>query len=129
MTNTLRTLLIALSTLTLTSACGGSVDHSDPASVTSAIFAAAKSGDTATLAGLCDPKKENDKDTRRICEITPDHKKFAQFKEYFAEGKVEGSPKIDGDKAEVKFKFGPGGKKDETMKLIQRDGKWYLASF
>mgnify|MGYP000184237911 CR=1 FL=1 len=131
MNKPLRTSLLAVCVIALTAgtACGGSVDFSDPASVTSAVFQAAKSGDTSKLAGLCDPKKENDGDTRRICELTPESKKFEQFKEYFASGKVEGSPEIKGDKAQVKFKFGPKGEKDETMKLVQRDGKWYLASF
>lgn len=106
------------------------VDFSDPAAVVDAIFVAAKSGDDADLASLCDPQGENDGDTREyICEMTADSGGWGEFVEYFSEGSVAGDAVIDGDEAAVPILFGPGGKRDETMNLIRRNGGWYLMSF
>ncbi|MBA3394584.1 MAG: hypothetical protein H0T89_18200 [Deltaproteobacteria bacterium] len=106
----------------------GGVDNSSPTKVTEAVFAAAASGNTDQLMGLCDPKGEGDGDTKDICGMTAASPKFGEFKEYFAKGKAT-KETITGDAAEVTFLFGPDGTKDETMKLVRRDGKWYLSSF
>lgn len=114
-------------------ACGGGkaavVDHADPAKVTKAIFDAAAAGDASQLKGLCDPAGKNDGDTRRICELTKEHEKWSEFVDYFKKGKLVGDATVTGDKAAVSILFGPDGTKPETMKLVQRDGKWYLSSF
>jgi hypothetical protein len=104
------------------------VDFTSPTKVTEAVFAAAASGKTDQLASLCDPTGEGDGDTKDICGLTAGSAKFGEFKEYFAKGKVTGET-ITGDAAEVAILFGPDGTKDETMKLVRRDGKWYLSSF
>ena len=104
------------------------VDQSKPEAVLQAVFDAAKTQNFDMLKGLCDPKGESDGDTKRICELSDKDKE--QFVQFFATGKIVGEATIEGDNAEVKFTFGPEGQtKDETMKMIKRDGKWYLKSF
>ncbi len=98
------------------------VDQSKPEMVVQAVFDAAKSKEFAMLKGLCAP--DADGDTKMICNI--DEKTQAEFIEYFGMGKIDGAPKIEGTKAEVNILFGPDGKKKETMKLVQIEGKWFL---
>lgn len=123
--------VLAMAALSLTAAPAlAEVDFSDPAAVTAAIFTAAKSGEDADLASLCDPQGKNDGDTRQyVCEMTKGSKGWGEFVEYFAEGSVAGEAVIDGDEAAVPILFGPGGERDETMNLINRNGSWYLMSF
>jgi len=106
-----------------------SVDFTDPVSVLQAVFAAAQTEDFAVLSSLCDPRGENDDDTALICAITADHPDRDSFIEYFSQAKVTGDAAIDGDRAEIPFLFGPEGDQEETMGLVQRDGKWYLSDF
>lgn len=106
-----------------------SVDHADPAAVVATLFAAAKSNNSMILSGLCDPKGENDGDTKDICSLTTKSPKWSEFVEYFQDGSVAGEPSIDGETASVPIKFGPGGARDETVKLVKRDNGWYLSSF
>ena len=80
------------------------------------------------MKNLCDPKNENDGDTRDICQLK-DEKIQKEFVKYFKNGKLNGETQIDGDKAIVPFLFGPNGDKKEEMKLVKRDGKWYLYDF
>ena len=108
---------------------GAGIDMEDPASVLQAVFDAARTGDFSTLAGLCDPQGQNDDDTALICAITADHPDRDSFVAYFAAGKVAGEAVVQGDRAEVPFLFGPNGDQEETMVLVRRDGKWYLAEF
>lgn len=98
------------------------VDQSKPELVVQAVFDAAKSKDFALLKGLCAP--DADGDTKMICNL--DEKSKEEFIKYFGMGKIDGVPKIEGTKAEVNILFGPDGKKKETMKLVQIDGKWFL---
>ncbi len=105
------------------------IDFTKPESVVQAVFDAAQSGNFEILKNLCDPIGENDGDTKRICTCADDEKNRAELIEYFKTGKVAGAAKINGEEAEVDFTFGPNGNDKETMKLINRDGKWYLYSF
>lgn len=105
------------------------VDFTDPVKVVQAIFDAAKNENFAVLASLCDPKGENDGDTRRICSVATDSKISDEFVLWFSKGKVTGKALIEDDRARVPFVFGPDGKKKEEMNLIKRDGRWYLYSF
>jgi len=125
-------ILTVLCSSVIIMSCGGQTgDTTDvnttPESVVQAVFDAAKSGDFSKLGGLCDPRGENDGDTRKICELEKDME--SEFVEYFKEGKVAGDAVINGDQAEVPILFGPEGGEEETMKVVQRDGKWYLMSF
>jgi len=105
------------------------VDFTDPASVLQAVFTAAQTEDFAVLSSLCDPRGEGDEDTTFICTITADHPDKDSFVAYFAQARIAGEVAIDGDRAEIPFLFGPDGDQEETMGLIQRDGKWYLSDF
>lgn len=110
-------------------AAGPGVDMEDPASVLQAVFDAARTEDFSLLGGLCDPLGQNDGDTALICAITADHPDRDSFVAYFAKGTIAAEALIQGDRAEVPFLFGPEGDQEETMVLVQRDGKWYLAEF
>jgi hypothetical protein len=114
-----------------TTATAGDVDFTDPASVLQAVFDAAQSGDFSALQNLCDPLGENDGDTQRICDLATDDTERASFVEFFEKAKINGDVQIspDGSEAGVPFSFGPDGQEEETMKLINRDGNWYLSSF
>jgi Tfp pilus assembly protein PilF len=102
-----------------------------PESVVQIIFDAAQSGDWSLLGGLCDPRGENDGDTQMICDLATDETNRAEFAEAFAKGKVAGNAQIspDGTQAQVPFVFGADGDRQETMELVNRDGRWYLLGF
>lgn len=108
---------------------GGAADNSDPVKVVEQIFAAASSGKADALAGLCDPAGTGDGDVKDVCGAQPGSPKWDQFTKYFAKGKIDGAPQLEGDSAAVNFLFGPDGTKKETMKLQKIGGKWYLGSF
>lgn len=108
---------------------GAPADNSDPVKVVEQIFAAASSGKADALAGLCDPAGTGDGDVKDVCGAQPGSPKWDQFTKYFAKGKIDGAPQLEGDSAAVTFLFGPDGTKKETMKLQKIGGKWYLASF
>jgi|GEM_PF-5769366 len=107
------------------------VDMTEPAKVVQVVFDAAKSEDFESLKELCDPTGENDEDTQRICKLSTEDKDKGEFVESFAEGKVTGDAVIseDGTEATVPVAFGPSGENAEEVKLVNRDGKWYLFSF
>jgi len=104
------------------------VDSSDPAAVLQAVFDAARSGDHSQLATL--GSSGPDGDVQMILGVPKgDEKIKTMFVTFFGKGKVVGTPRIQGDKAEVDFLFGPDGKKPETMNLIKEGGQWRLHSF
>jgi hypothetical protein len=105
------------------------VDFRDPKSVIGSVFYAAETGRTAHLAGLCDPAGEGDGDTRRICAMHPGAPDWESFRRNFARGRLNGEPRVHGDRAMLAFLFGPDGRDGETMELVRRDGRWYLSSF
>ncbi|MBK9417487.1 MAG: hypothetical protein IPN62_09380 [Flavobacteriales bacterium] len=104
--------------------------QADPASVVEAIFAAARTKDFSKLAGLCDPAGTGDGDTKQICSIAfaPEEGKN-QFVQAFMYGQVIGKPVIVADTAMVQIMFDQQGGRDESMRMIRRNGLWYLASF
>ena len=108
-------------------------DLSTPEGTLKAVFEAARTGDFTGLAFLCDPLGENNLDTRRICDLAEAADGFfrASFVEYFRSGKLNGEAviSVDGNTAEVPFLFGPNGDQEETMRLIKRNGKWYLLDY
>ena len=105
-------------------------NQSDPAWVVNQIFEAAKSSEYEILLKLCLPDGEGDADTRGICAINfASKERKNNFNSYFKFGQIIGKPVIVENHAKVQFKFGPNGNEDETMNLLQRDGKWYLAGF
>jgi hypothetical protein len=105
------------------------VDFQDPKSVTASIFFAAETGRTDHLRGLCDPLGENNEDTSRICAMTPGSPDWESFRTSFAAGRLNGEPRVSGDRAALHFVFGPKGRDSETMELVRRDGRWYLLAF
>ncbi len=107
-----------------------SIDRSDPVWVVNQIFEAARTQQFEILTSLCDPKGENDRDTRNICAVVDSSDDIkASFVDQFKLGRVVGEAFIEGDKARVNLKFGPNGDRDETMNLIKRNDYWYLSSF
>ena len=107
------------------------LDQSKPENLMNIIFQAAQSGDFSQLPDLCHPDADMDGDVKDVCscgEAGADPEMLASFKEYFAKGKVQETRMIV-DEADVLFTFGPDGTKEETMRMIEIDGKWYLKSF
>jgi len=105
------------------------VDFTDPVAVVQALFDAAATENFSALSQLCDPLDENDGDTEDICAITDDHPLRDEYVQLLSTGKVEGDPLIDIGFASVHFSFGPNNSRSETMRLVLRDGRWYLYSF
>lgn len=105
------------------------VDHSDPAKVLQAVFDVAGGAEASVLGQLCDPMGQNDQDTRRICDLAGGFAPDDEFVLYFRNGKLNGDAMIDGKVAMVPFLFGPDGDREESMKMVQRDDKWYLSAF
>lgn len=105
--------------------------HDDPLSVVQAVFDAAKSGDLSILSELCDPTGAGDGDTKSLCSINNNSSQRGKegFINYFKNGKITSNAVISGNRATVKFKFGPDGTKDEEFELNLVAGKWYLSSF
>jgi hypothetical protein len=107
----------------------GAVDFADPKSVTAHVFHAARTGDTSQLPTLCDPRGQNNDDTRRICGLTQTSPEWPSFVRAFRLAHLNGEPRVSGDQALVDFVYGPDGKASETMELVRRDGRWYLERF
>ena len=106
------------------------VDHTNPEPVLDAIFLAARTSNATLLSGLCDPKGENDGDTKTLCNLTEESPKWTEFKRFFAKGvRISPVARIRGDRAKLNFLFGPDGRKPEEMNLIRRNGLWYLLSY
>ena len=108
---------------------GATVDFGDPKSVTAAIFWAAEHDDDRHLASLCDPAGTGDADTTRVCRLTRDSPDWAAFRAAFAGARLNGEPRVSGDRAAIYFVYGPDGADTETMELVRRGGRWYLAAF
>lgn len=113
----------------LLSSCSSKAKSSQesPRDVAESIFDAAKTGKYDGLAALIAPEADND--SKMIANAATDKDVAKSFQEYFSKGKVVGDPVIEGDNAEVKILFGPDGTKEETFKMVKKDGKWYLSSF
>jgi hypothetical protein len=95
----------------------------DPVTVVEALFTAARTRDFSVLGGLCDPTG-HDGDTEAICAVGAAGADPTQFVEYFQDGRVN-QPIT----AEVAILFGPGGTREESMRLSRVDGRWYLSSY
>jgi hypothetical protein len=102
----------------------------DPVSVMKYIFESAKKRDFSNFRNLCDPYGENDSDVNQICyaEMMTE-KQQANLKAKFENGRIIGKAKINGDKAEVEFVFESSANRLEKMKMIKRNGLWFLKSF
>ena len=105
------------------------VDQSDPAKVLQAVFDVAAGAEASILGDLCDPKQQNDGDTRRICDLSTGFEQDDEFVQYFENAKLTGEVRTENSIAYVPFLFGPDGDREEIMELVERDGKWYLMSF
>lgn len=103
--------------------------NSTPLKVIETIANAAKTREYEPLKQLLHESVKADRDCREVCGMAEHKDEDARFVEFFSEMVVDGEPKIEGDKAEVKVKVGKGASKNETIKMVQVDGKWYLESF
>ena len=106
-----------------------SADQSTPQSVAEIMFASARTGKYDILKNLCSSDIDTDSDSKKVCEVSGDAALQQNFSEYFTKGKIIGEPTIDGNKAVVKILFGPDGNREESLNLVKKDGKWFLASF
>lgn len=100
-----------------------------PESVVELLLTAAREGSAEGLSQLCDPLAENDGDTERICTLSPGTEEWTEFVEWFRDGRVTGPVEIIDDQAGVGFVYGPGGERADTMELVKRGRRWYLAQF
>lgn len=103
-------------------------DLSKPQGPIEALVAAAASSSDEHLAGLCDPKRECDRDALELCALKSGAQHWDRFVEQFDDGTPYGQPRVKGDKAEVRFMF-DDGHEIEKFQVVQRDGRWYLAAF
>lgn len=116
-----------------------------PIAVMEQMFTMAKSGQVKAMSTLCDPYGQNDGDTACLCALgeSYSHKKcdsfnhisLKEFQEAFSKAKVF-KEKVrvlkDNQIAEVPFVFfnpRTNEYREETMVMINREGKWYLLSF
>ena len=113
-------------------------DPAVPESVVKAVFRAADTRDLEVLPRLCDPEGQNDGDTRSLCQLATsnDQNSIDEFVRVFRPGRITGATTYvreeDTEFALVPFRFNHPGKKNrdrETMKLVKREGAWYLYSF
>ncbi|MDT0647763.1 hypothetical protein RM545_13770 [Zunongwangia sp. F260] len=104
--------------------------QSSPESVMNHIFEAAKKEDISNFKYLCDPYSENDSDVNYICyaEILLEQGK-KELIANFSNGRIIGESKIENDRAEIEFAYGPNSDRLEKANLIKRNEKWYLMSF
>lgn len=125
------------------------VDFTDPKSVVNAVFYAAQTKDFAIMQILCDPYGQGDGDTKWLCSISQSAEqtdaqnasedaksKLSEFVEMFEPGRINGEVTGETYKGaqyvNVPFHFNhPNGesRSNESMKLVQRYGNWYLYSF
>jgi len=106
----------------------GKADQSSPKALAESIFAAARSGNFESLAGIA--AADADGDTKEIAALAKaDAEKQKSFRDFFAKGTVSGEPKVEGDKAEVPVLVGPDGKMADTFKMTKANGVWSLQGF
>jgi len=113
--------------------------QSSPESVMKEVFRAADTRDFSNLHLLCPPDNSNDGDTQQyICDAeSASEKTKDEYVSYFKEAKINGEitygKSSNGNKkAAVPFWFNhPSGesRSNETMNLVEIEGKWYLSSF
>lgn len=118
--------------------------NASPENVMNTIFNAAQSGEVGVLKFLLPPVDSEtgempcDGDCKALCnpgnesmkeELGHNYISLSDFKDYFSNAKIIGSPEIEGQFAKVQFVFGPNREKSETMNLQKMEGKWYLSSF
>ena len=106
-------------------------DQSTPQTLAESIFKAAQNGDLSQLKNICDIPSDADKDSKEICEIiNADDNSKESFRIYYSNGKVDGEPVIEGDKASVNIKLSPGESSmifvRKVFNMAKKDGKWFL---
>ena len=94
------------------------------------LFDAAKSEDHSKLRDLLDPYGQFDDEAFSIClvEMYPSDMK-AQWKNEFANGRIMGTPKINNEFAEIEIAMGISSNRLETLRLVNRQGRWYILGF
>ncbi|MCC7000436.1 MAG: hypothetical protein IT370_37910 [Deltaproteobacteria bacterium] len=103
------------------------LDLGTPEKTLTAVFDAARTGDTHNLLSLC--AADGDGDVKQICAMTAQHPEWAEFAKVFKDGKITAPAAIVGNEATVEFSFGEGGTEHETMQFTNVDGKWLLSGF
>ncbi len=129
LTNALHSVKPEVKQETVTTEVSSTDYNSTPEKVIETIQNAVKNQDFSALSNLCNDAVKSDRDAKQLCGLATDEKDRASFTEYFSTLKMDGTPTITGDKAEVNILFGKDGAKKETFKMLKIDGKWYLESF
>lgn len=103
------------------------LDQSTPRALTQSLFAIAKQGNLAALAGVAAPEVAA-REAKDLAELAGAPAEDQQtFKTDFATGTITGE-RIHGEKAEVDIRYGPDGKKAERLVLVKVGEKWFLQS-
>lgn len=124
----------------LTVAAPAGAVHSKPEDVVGVLLSTAKSGNFSQLPGLCPSTGENDHKTMAVCNLgngpsdvdTRSRRGVSadEFVAAFRNAEIIGMPRVKGASAEVDIVFDDLGKqRPATIRLMQRSGNWYLASF
>lgn len=94
------------------------------------LFKSAETGDYSKLRYLVDPYGEFDQEAFVLClvEMYPSDMK-ERWKNEFGNSRIMGTPKIEGQTAEVEIAMGISSDKIETINLILRKDKWYIKTF
>lgn len=103
--------------------------QNSPERVMNYIFEAAKKEDFSNFKYLCDPYSENDSNVNYVCYagLMLEQGKNELIAN-FSSGRIIGEPKIQDDRAEIEFAYGPNSDRLEKANLIKRNEKWYLIS-
>jgi len=113
--------------------------QSSPTAVMNELFRAADTRDFSNLHLLCSQEISNDGDTQKyICDAESGSEEAKdEYVSYFKDAKITGDITYGvssggGKTAAVPFWFNhPGGesRSNETMNLVELNGKWYLSGF
>lgn len=105
------------------------LDLTKAENVLNEVFIAARTNNFSNLDKLCDPLGKGDNDTKMICSLAKEKndKNIKEFIKAFKNAEIKGNTLYKNGYALVPFLFYNG--KQEKMKLVKRNNKWYLFSF
>lgn len=104
------------------------VDGSSPSGPVTALFAAAAAGDEEVFRQLCSPHAEDlALEAGNLCAVDSESERWEGVREFYGRCKIAGpTEEVDGG-ALVPVACPDAGRRDRTLGVIRRDGRWYLA--